>query len=358
MAKITYYDFSTLTYVSIFAIGFIENADEYGYEFVVSHEYPQELADVELGANWDTNPRITKSIFRYEDDKDSFLFCIDAGDPNWEPPVIFDPIPFLERCRYYFKVNYNEDEMAKTPEIEIYREKIWPLSHVFPLLPRHWWRFLPKLTPIGGRPWPFAKIKQRMKNLRDMIRIDELRALRDVEKDIDLFFVSRYRQSDVNEEQNDLRLTIINEMSKNQDLNLLIGFVAVKDDAPQEYLKYKLPWFSYSQYLNLLARSRVAIHLHGSLGSLSFRFGEEMSIGKPLVGVTLLNNKENLYEFDRFDEQFAYDDPYDMVERINYLLEHPDKREELRKANIETFERHLVPKSVAVEILTVIQNGW
>ena len=82
-----------------------------------------------------------------------------------------------------------------------------------------------------------------------------------------------------------------------------------------------------------------------------------MAMGKPIVGETLLNNKENMYAYDRFDEQFAFDDPEEIVERVIYSLENPEGLEDLRRANIETFENHLAPKPVVKDILDQLGIG-
>jgi spore maturation protein CgeB len=58
-----------------------------------------------------------------------------------------------------------------------------------------------------------------------------------------------------------------------------------------------------------------------------------------------------MYTYDHFEEQFAYDDPEELVDRTVYLLEHPRYLEELKRANIETFENHFTPKPVVKSIL-------
>jgi hypothetical protein len=58
-----------------------------------------------------------------------------------------------------------------------------------------------------------------------------------------------------------------------------------------------------------------------------------------------------MYALDRFNEQFAYDEPELLVERVLYLLENPREADELRRANIATFENLLTPCQVVATML-------
>jgi hypothetical protein len=149
----------------------------------------------------------------------------------------------------------------------------------------------------------------------------------------------------------------VEELHKHKDLKLVVGFASNQRDIPGEYAKYKIPFMSYDQYLHMLARSRVGIYVRGSHGCLSSKFGEQMALGKPIVGETILNNTKNMYAYDHFDEQFAFDDPLEIVERIVHLLGEPNKLKELEKANTGTFDRHLTPKPVIVNVLDQIEAG-
>jgi hypothetical protein len=109
--------------------------------------------------------------------------------------------------------------------------------------------------------------------------------------------------------------------------------------------------------LDLNARSRVGVYVRGNHDCLAFKFGELMAMGKPIVGETLMNNRENMYAYDRFDEQFAFDDPQELVERVIYLLEHPAELHELREINTATFENHFAPNPLVKNILDQIGIG-
>jgi hypothetical protein len=107
----------------------------------------------------------------------------------------------------------------------------------------------------------------------------------------------------------------------------------------------------YETYLSTLARARIAIYVRGSFGCLSTKFGELMAMGKAIVGETLLNNRDNMLAYDSFAEQFAYDDPRDMVERIVDLLGRPDELARLEQANTRTYEAHFTPGALVAGLL-------
>lgn len=354
--KIVFYDFSSFRYASFFLSGFIENAAERGYTFSVSHSLPPELFNLGLESEWLHNRKQTKSLFRCENGGQSFFFCLDGSNLNGEPPRSGYSEPLLQLCKYYFKVNYNQREIANNPTIAPFAEKIKPMPLIFPFKSQQRWRFLPKITPFDGGPWPMPKIKQRLRWLRKMPGMKEYQKLRKMPKDIDLFFVSTYYRADKHEEQNKERLAVVEALHKHKNLNLVVGFASNQREIPGEYAKYKIPYMSYAQYLTMLARSRVGLYVRGSHGCLSSKFGEQMALGKPIVGETILNNTENLYAYDRFDEQFAYDDPRQLVERIGFLLGQPSKLRELEKANTETFDRCLAPRPVIANVLNQIEN--
>jgi Glycosyl transferases group 1 len=353
MVKLTYYDFNQIRYASLYLTGFIQKSQEGLCRLDVSFKPPPELAGLDAR---------TKSIcfFRYENGADSFLFCIDASDHNWDSESETDYFEqILQRCRHYFKVNYNERCIAENGIIAPYRDKIKPVPLVFPLAPRQKWRFRPNLSPFGPYRWTAQQINYRIQQLRQMLSLEQYRAMRQVEEAIDVFFVTVfYRDDDKYWDTNQNRLTIVKELHKRKDLNVVAGVVdRSQGSMPAEYEQYKLPYMSYPEYIGMMARSRVGLYVRGAHGCLSFKFGELMALGKPIVGESILNNRERLYALSDFDRQFVYDDPYDLVERIQYLLDSPQEREALKMANTDSFERHLSPAPVSDQILAQLQAG-
>jgi hypothetical protein len=357
MTKITYYDFSNLQYAAIYLNGFLENAAERGYRFAVSHREPPEFKDLQLARNWLPNLHTTVLIGRYEG-AESFLFAIDNSDLNGDFSLGEAQIQVLAKCKYYFKVNYNSAAIAANPRLAQYAEKIRPAPVVFPLAVSQPWRFLPNLTPLGGPVWPREVMKRRMKHLREVPGIDDYRRMRRSEKDIDAFFITPiYRGKDRahNVEQNARRKILVEGLNRDKRFNIVARYVASGEPGTDQG-PYTIPRLSLREYLDLMSRTRVGIYVRGSFGCLSFKFGELMALGSPVVGETLLNNTDYLYGFAHFDEQFAYDEPEALVERVYYLLNHPDRMEELRRANTETFEKNLTPRAIVAGILDQLEG--
>jgi hypothetical protein len=351
MTRITYYDFCNLQYAGFYLKGFQENAAERGYEFVVSHEEPPELKDLNLTREWLPKNQATFLIGRYEG-HDSFLFTIDMSDLNGDVAMGGYQCALLDASRYYFKVNYNSEALAGNPQLAPYAGKIIPAPVVFPVAVSQPRRFWPKVTSLGGPAWPQEAIKRRIKNLREIPSLEDYRRMREAPKDIDAFFIVPIRATasrDHYVDQNERRQAIVEGLNRHKGYNFFARYVAAGGstvDSP-----YVVPRLSLSEYLDLMGRSRVGIYVRGTKGCLSFKFGELMALGSPIVGETILNNTEYLYSLDYFDEQFAYDEPEQIVERVIHLLEHPAHVEELRRANTATFLNHLSPRPVVAAIL-------
>lgn len=356
MTKITYYDFSSFYYSGFFLNGFLANARPYGYRLGVSHRLPQELRALPNGRAWPQNKGEEKiNLLRYEGPAGSGLFCIDASNLNGEYPV--DGYSgyaesLLEICDTYFKVNYNAEVIAANLAFAHYADKIKPLPLAWPLATPQKWRFLPRPQLREGELWRQSKARERVRLLRHAQDEALFRRLRTSPRDIDVFFVNIYRQP--REGTNETRLAILEELHRQPGLNLVAGFVDPRGDLPEAYAPFRLPFMPYETYLSTLARARIAIYVRGSFGCLSTKFGELMALGKAIVGETLLNNRANMLAYDLFEQQFAYDDPQEMVARIMYLLDHPEEVARLERANTSTYEEHFTPRALVAGLLDQI----
>jgi hypothetical protein len=358
VTTITYYDFCNLQYAGFYLKGFQQNADERGYRLAISHHEPPELEELGLTKNWLPKTQAAFLICRYEGD-DSFLFIIDTSDQNGDVATGEGyQYPLLEASRYYFKVNYNAQAIAGNPKLAPYATKIFPAPIVFPVAVSQPWRFLPKLTPLGGPAWPRHAVQRRFKNLNEIPSLEDYQRMRATPKDIDAFFIVPLRKvvdHDYNVNPNERRMLIVEGLNKYKRYNMVARYVT--SNASDEVTgPYVIPRLRLGEYLDLMARSRIGIYVRGYHGCLSFKFGELMALGSPVVGETILNNTDFLYSFDHFDEQFAYDEPEQIVERVIYLLENPAKAEELRQANIETFINHLSPRPAVATILDRLEG--
>jgi hypothetical protein len=357
MAKITYYDFCNLQYAGFYLNGFQENVEQRGYRFVVSHEKPSEITTINLKETYLTQYLNLHLLFRYEGDE-SFLFAIDTSDLNGDASLGVDFYPLLDICRYYFKVNYNKEAIEKNPVLAPYQDKILPVPIVFPVAVSQPWRFLPKVSSLNGSMWPRKAISQRFKSLRHIPSLADYRRMRAVPKDYDVFFIALIRSEvgrPYNIELNNHRKAIVEGLNKYSRYNILARYIDVDGDA-KGLGSYVIPRMKLSEYLNLMSRSRIGIYVRGFFGCLSFKFGELMALGSPVVGESILNNREMMYGFNYFQDQFAYDEPEEIVERIIYLLEHPALIDEYHRANTETFENHLSPRPVVSAILDQLES--
>jgi hypothetical protein len=356
-AKITYYDFCNLQYAGFYLNGFQENAQERGYRLVVSHNQPSELTRINLNEERRTKYLSLYLIFRYEGDE-TFLFAIDTSDLNGDMSQGWDCNPLLDVCRHYFKVNYNKEAIEANPELAPYQDKILPVPIVFPVAVYQPWHFHPKLTSVHGSAWPRKAILRRFKSLRNIPSLSDYRRMRVVPKDLDVFFIaSIYSEAGraYNREINDHRKAIVEGLNKYSRYNILARYIDVNGTA-EGLGSYVIPRMKLSQYLDLMSRSRIGIYVRGFFGCLSFKFGELMAMGIPVVGESILNNREMMYGFNYFQEEFAYDEPEEIVERSIYLLEHPALIDEYRRANTETFEKYLSPGPVVSAILDQIEK--
>lgn len=353
MRKITYLDFTNINYASYFLTGLIENEEAFNYRFVVTKQVPKLFEDLGLDTKWLVHhPPPVQSIFRYEGDGRDFYFCIDAGDPNGEDPEqIAYYAPLLERCDYYFKINYKRDAIAADERLAPYAHKIHPVPIGFPIQVPRRRQFLPKFTPFGGRRWSREGARRRIRELRQTPPLDYFRQLRHVERDLDLFFVSIYYPENMHPEEDQWRLAVIEELAQHKQLNAMMGFASHAEKLPGEYAPYRVRRMPFDEYMQQLARSKISLYVRGTHGCLSWKFGHLMSLAKPIVGQTLLNNRENMYQYDCFNEQFAYDDARVLAERVVALLEDPAEMARLEDINLRTFEQQLAPGIVTRGIL-------
>lgn len=359
MIKITYYDFSNITYASFFLQGFLGLHERGVLEFKVSKRIPDELADMEF-PTWITYRKpATTMVFRYEESGSDFLFCIDANDHNGLDPDLADSYPgyhmaLIERVKFYFKINYNEEVFAVRPAVSPYAAKIIPTPVVFPLRLSKTRPFLPKITPFNGQRFPLGAARRRLRHMRELLPLDEYRRLRLLPRDIDVLFVTTIYIKEDHEEINAWRLALLEALSANPKLKTLIGFISHKDNIPKPFARFQVQPMPFDTYMSKLARSKVGLYTRGTFGALSFKFGQYFALGKPIVGEPLLNNRQNLYAYPEFKEQFRYTDPIELADRLAELVADPAKLQALGDTNTETFEKHFTPEAVLDNIMAYL----
>jgi hypothetical protein len=360
LAKITYYDFSHVDYGSFFVEGFLQLQNEGGHNFRVSKNIPDEIADLEI-TRWITYRKPpTTFVFRYEDPLSNFLFCVDANDHNGQDPHLADiypgyHFPLIERIKFYFKINYHEETVLANPRLSSLAHKIIPLPLVYPVRPSQTRSLMPSITPLGKQRWPISVARHRLGRLHKLMPLQEYRQLREVPRDLDVFFMISLYMSKSHEEINARRLALLEAISGYTNLKTVIGFVT-NDELPAPFARFQLQPMPFDEYMATLARSRIGLYTRGTFGALSFKFGQYFALGKPIVGEPLLNNRQNMYGYDHFSEQFNYSEPEAIAAKIAELAADPHRLQELKAANTATFEEHFTPLAVVRQLMRHISQ--
>lgn len=368
MTKITYYDFCDIGFSSYFINGLLELAPEKGFQFQVSREVPEALRCIEEEMRnqwfWRLGSRAEYAIFDYQD-KENFLFCIDASDLNGDITTGGIQPVLLDKCKYYFKVNFNAAAISANPALRPYAHKIKPLPIVFRVTMPQRRLFLPEIFGLNRKRWPFSIIRRRLRWLLFAPKIDLYRRLRMVEKDIDVYFQTFLYPKAWNPRYAELnlrRLAIIDKLKSLGGYKIQSAYVLSSEQYDQledyvdrqyinRYQQHQVSRARHYTYRNLMARSRLGIYVRGVDDCLSFKFGELMAMAKPIVGERFVNNRSQLYAYPNFDDQFAYDEPEALIKRVVYLLENPDELRYLGYTNGQTFDRQLAPKQIMTRVL-------
>lgn len=277
LVKITYYDFSYIGDAGFHILGFQRTENELGHRFSVSKKPPPELIDFDIPSWIHLKRPASIMIFRYEGQGQNFLFCIDSGDYNGsfpEYPGYY--LELLEKVNFYFKVNYLKDVIDKDPHLAALAHKIIPLPLTFGLKPDNSKLFLPKILPGGGVHWSLEASKRRIRFLKDLLTLEDFEKMSRIPRDIDVFFVSILYRNPELEEMNAFRLALVEHLSKQKSLNMVIGFVSNKDDLPEPYASFKLPRMDLETYMNQLARSKIGVYVRGTWDANSYKFGSFM----------------------------------------------------------------------------------
>ena len=140
------------------------------------------------------------------------------------------------------------------------------------------------------------------------------------------------------------------EIQKYPDINSIVGFASNKK-LPGKFASLQLMPYTLKEYLGLLAKSRIAIYVRGLHDCLSFKFGHLLSLGLPIVGQTIHNNKDKIMDNRYFDNQFAFDDPKEIVQEVIKVLAKPEKLMTLGSSNAKVFDEKFTPKAVVSDIL-------
>ncbi len=345
--RIVHYDFNDINHSSFFLTGFLENPHADRYRFAVNRSVPDILRGRANDTAWQQN-LFAISLFEAEIENERFLFCIDTHDSAIRE--VGYNLPLLENVRYYFKANYNAAVIEDDPTLRRHAGKIIPTTPYFPLrLPRST-MFLPRLMPSDDLNWTFQDARSRVNRLRSLVPLDQLRALRNKPKDIDVFFVVAHYRKEHHSDITKTRYEIVERLSASPKINAVTGLISYKA-LPPELAHLHIERFDQATYFDYLARSKVAIYVRGPHDCLSFKFGELLALGKPVVGQKILNNADSLYRHPYFSDQFAFESAESIVGEIENLLDQPEKIAELQRSNAAVFDSYLTPQASVGDIV-------
>ena len=351
MTTITYFDLASEYYMAYPLDGLLMGADGRGWKFRIAKKPPSILCDIDLPRK-DTERLFALGIFQVSSGTCTKWFCIDAHD-NSAPEGYFGPV--LEKFEHYFKLNYDPSVFVKDPELARFKAKIHPLGCTFAIRPARPWLFLPRLTPCKAYGWNWFSIKRRLRSLQRNPSLQWYRDLRLRRPDKDVFLVRRYYHESGHFQSNLNCLRIFESVKKMSSVSGYMGFTAKSGAMPEDFRKYALgPDRLMRDHLFLLARSRVCIYMPGTYNCLSFKFGQYLALGKPIVGLKLpFWPVPEMDEDDKklLEEQFCCTEPEQIAAKVLELLRDTKRLDFLKANNIRIFERYFSPQSVARGIL-------
>jgi hypothetical protein len=348
--SITYYDLNDLEYSSYYLTGFYQNSELFDYEFSVSNTAPSFLFNPMMGGKWKDIFYIC--LFKARLSTEEFYFCIDTRDiytANLETGEGYH-LPLLKKVRYYFKVNYNIDAIKNDPNLQEFKNKIIPVLPCFPIKPPKLLPYLPRILPCSLIAWGMMDGLQRGRILSSLIPIKQLIQMRTIKKDLDIFFVLGFYNSEKHSTANEFRYSVMKEIQEHPEIKSLVGFISYEKTLPGKYRELQVKPYAYEQYLHILARARIGIYVRGLHQCFSFKFGQMLSLGMPIVGQTIYNNRKTIMSNEYFCEQFAYDDPKTIVQEAIKLLGNPEKQFRLGTSNANIFDAKFSPKAVVSDI--------
>ena len=354
--RITFYDFAYLYWSSFYLTGFFQNQSRHNYRLSISRDLSEKLRSAVMDPEWHhLVPYMC--VFRWSFSGKEITFCIDTHDLNKADPVNRVGgyhLPLLEQVDYYFKVNFNRQMIEADPYLKTRSDKIFPANQFISIRTPFLLPLLPRLIPSLAAKWSRADARTRFRDIKNHMSVKEIMSFRDTSKEFDVFCVISYRGGHQHRCALTERFEVLQELSKRRHINALAGFASDKD-IPSEYARYQVKRYSYRQYVNSLARARVVIYVRGLHDCLSQKFPLYLALGIPVVGHRLTNNSSELYRDAHLHEQFAFNDPKEIVDNVERLLATPDKLRRLSKLNTTIFDRDFTPSSTTSQILEQIQ---
>lgn len=344
--QIIYYDFGNLKYSSFFLAGFLDKARAYGYEFTISRELPPLLSDPDMSSWRHILPFIF--LFMVKAGRESLCFCIDTRDSNTTSVGEGYHLPLLKRVDLYFKVNYHERVIREDDNLAPFADKIKPVRPFFPVRPQKALALVPNALVCRTAGWTLNDTVRRVKYLLQIPTLNEVASLRKSKKTYDLVFLTTYY--DDHPDLNEFRYQLMKEIQSCKQINGSIGF-ASKLPLPGKFAEFQRKPMWLMPYLRHVANSKIAIYVRGVGDCVSFKFSQQLCMGMPVIGQKIINNAENMYQSRYFSDQFAFEDPAEILREVLRILRDPARLAALGASNAAVFDTEYTPDVVASSIL-------
>lgn len=348
--EIIYYDCGEITAISFYINGFLSNQQRFNYKFIIKRDKPDFLKQAPRNGEWGKFV-LRLGFFEFKHEDNSFFFCIDRSDHSSNYMNEGYIIPVLEIVKYYFKTNYNANAIDCDIIVRKFKDKIIPIGPSFPLHIDNMIRFMPRIIPGSNNNWTFKESKERLNLMFRNPRLDFLRRLRNTETDLNVFFVMPYYP--MHKILNEFRFEVMKALQAIVKTRVIVGF-APTQALPDNHQYFVQPVCEMRNYFRHLARSKVAIYVRGPHDGISSKLGQLLALGKPIIGQTITNNKELYYQNPFFKEQFAYDDPEEIVRYVHELLKQPEKAALFAKANASTFDTKFSPEITVSKFIEIL----
>ncbi len=356
--RITYFNCSNLEYASFYLAAMQAGSADHqpdGYQFRIASRVPAALRSLLLAPGFE-ELRETVFLFRAQGQGVDFFFCIDMRDSGRCGNSKGYHLPLLAGgVRYYFKANIDEQMLAEEPLLQAHRDRIVAIEPPFPVRIEGSLLSWLRIAAGGTAPAGPRGFRRRIRTLRALHPIDQFRQLRGQPPSSDVFFVMTHYSQAHHAAVAQTRYEIIRELRQHKGIQAVAGLAASRP-LPEPFESVRVPFYPLPEYLRRLAGSRVGIYVRGPHDALAFKFGEMLALGLPIVGQKILHNRSLLAGLPRFDEQFAFETPAEIVAQVATLLQDPTRLAALRGSNTAVFERHLTPAAAMQRIVATLNQ--
>lgn len=346
---ITFYERGLFPFSSFFLTG-LQRLDELGeISLTIRRRGPQPPVG-----------RIALSLLLdIEVEGDSFSVCIDTRDQARPDADIqfrdadgghaFDP-GLLERVRWYFKVNHNGQAIDRAPELQEHKHKIIPAGVFTPVRSNNFLRYLalPNKDPENG--WARRDALRRLKHIRRTSTMDRVSRIRSGPRREDLFFVIPYYGEPGLAEMDEYRVELVHALKALPGIQATIGLVG---NLPPALSDLQLDMMPMHTHVARVGQARLAVYIRGVHNCLSFKLGQYLAFGLPVVGQPLFNNLgvDEVAQGGAFDH-LCHETPAEIADAVGALLGNRAALEIAANASATFYDNHGAPTPTMRRILS------